>query len=122
MARPKKNKTEDEVLEQTSAPAVAEPAPEETPAPVAEKKSPTDVSDVTPDIDAHEMSRYFRVINNSEQASRISSTVTRQRELNLWGVHQYTDVSRNSYSRSFYFREHRNAVHALEYAKAKAAE
>ncbi len=73
--------------------------------------------EITPEFDAREMSRYFCVINNSEAASRISPQITHQRELQLWGVHQYDNASKNSFARSFYFKELRNAQHALAAAQ-----
>jgi hypothetical protein len=72
---------------------------------------------ITPEADAREMDRYFRVINNSEAASRISTQITHQRELQFWGVHQYDNASRNTFARSFYFKELRNAQYALEAAQ-----
>lgn len=75
-----------------------------------------------PPADSDEMSRYFRVIYNSEAASRVSDTVTRQRDLNLWGVHQYNDASKNSFARSFYFREQNNALAAVRHAQKLTAE
>lgn len=115
MARPKKVKNDE--ADNTADTAMNEPEVQALePATLAAPQTTKD-EEVTPEADAHEMSRYFRVINNSEQAMLMSRTVTRQRDLNLWGVHQFSDISRNSYARSFYFKEHRNAVHALEHAK-----
>lgn len=130
MARPRKNKLpetntpEVEALvaqisgvvktstEASSAP-VAEPAPVATPAPVVEEPQKL----IQPEADRHEMNRYFCVINNSDQASRIMQSVSHQRDLEMWGVHQYdNNRSRNSYARSFYFKNVENAKAALEHA------
>lgn len=126
MPRPKKVKTEQPTVlaeEITAATPVVEETivvpteqtVEETPAFPAEAgaKEPA----ITPEFDAREMDRYFRVINNSEAASRIAPQITHQRELQLWGVHQYDNASRNTFARSFYFKELRNAQHALEAAQ-----
>ncbi len=134
MARPRKNKLpevtipEVEVLaEQISKaveppteiiniPASAEPAvtvTTSTPAPTFEE----DPKVIQPEMDRIEMDRYFRVINNSDQASRIMQSVSHQRDLEMWGVHQYdNNRSRNSYARSFYFKNVENAKFALEHA------
>jgi hypothetical protein len=72
----------------------------------------------TPKADSDEMDRYFRVIYNREEAERISQMITRQRDLNLWGVHQYdSNGSKNSFARSFYFRELNNAQYAVDHAQ-----
>lgn len=69
------------------------------------------------DVDRCEMSRYFRVIYNSTEASRINQAISHQRDLEMWGVHQYdNNRSRNSYARSFYFKDRSNAVIALQHA------
>jgi hypothetical protein len=126
MARPKKNQmTEQEVANTTpevvgitndesiaaEPVAVLEPVQEilETPtAPIPEA--------IFPEADRYEMDRYFCVINNSTQASRIMQDISHQRELFMWGVHQYDNSpSRNSYARSFYFKNRDNAVKVLEY-------
>lgn len=71
-----------------------------------------------PKADNDEMDRYFRVIYNREEAMRISPMITHQRDLQLWGVHQYdANGSKNSFARSFYFRELNNAQHAVAYAQ-----
>lgn len=136
MARPRKNKLpevtipEVEVLaEQISkaveppteiinVPAAAEPTvtttTTSTPVPTFEEAPKV----IQPEMDRIEMDRYFRVINNSEQASRIMDAISHQRDLEMWGIHQYdNNRSRNSYSRSFYFKSRENAVIALEHAK-----
>jgi hypothetical protein len=72
---------------------------------------------IFPEADRVAMAGYIRVINNSNQASRIMQTISHQRDLEMWGVHQYDDnQSRNTYSRSFYFRDKQNAIKALEHA------
>lgn len=122
MARPKKN-----VLPETVTPEVealtehikealkVEQAPAPS-TPVPSTEPPEEV--IQPEVDRHEMDRYFRVINNSNEASRISETISHQRDLEMWGVHQYDkNQSRNSYSRSFYFKNRLNALKALDYAK-----
>lgn len=101
--------------------AVEELAPAPPP-PVMEEAQPKGIEKpedvIIPEADKHEMDRYFRVINNSEQASRIMDAVSHQRDLQMWGVHQYdNNRSRNSYARSFYFKNRENAVKALEYAQ-----
>ena len=136
MARPRKNKlpevTTPEVealVEQISkaveppteiinVPAAAEPTvtttTTSTPVPTFEEAPKV----IQPEMDRIEMDRYFRVINNSEQASRIMDAISHQRDLQMWGIHQYdNNRSRNSYSRSFYFKSRENAVIALEHAK-----
>ena len=134
MARPRKNKLpevtipEVEVLAEQISKAVEPPteiinvpAPVEsvvtvttsTPAPTFEE----DPKVIQPEMDRIEMERYFRVINNSDQASRIMQAVSHQRDLEMWGVHQYdNNRSRNSYARSFYFKSRENAAFALEHA------
>lgn len=128
MARPKKNKLpenttpEIESLEKqisevvkpsTEAPAV-EPIQVITPPPVVEEPKRF----IQPEADRIEMDRYFCVINNSDQASRIMQSVSHQRDLEMWGVHQYdNNRSRNSYARSFYFKNVENAKFALEHAR-----
>lgn len=98
------------VLSHAKTPEVQEPTPDNNlPEVVA-------LEPIFPEADQREMDRYFCVINNCEQASRIAQAVTHQRELQLWGVHQYTNGSRNTYSRSFYFRELANARAALAHA------
>jgi hypothetical protein len=43
--------------------------------------------------------------------------ISHQRDLEMWGVHQYDKSrSRNTYARSFYFKDRQNAVKALDYA------
>jgi hypothetical protein len=119
MARPKKNQiTEQEVATpavseiNTAAVNAAETVTPETP-----KTSENDISSILPEIDRVEMGRYFCVINTSNQASRIMQAVSHQRDLEMWGVHQYDDNrSRNSYARSFYFKNRENAVKALDHA------
>lgn len=125
MARPKKS-----VLPETVTPEVEAltaqikevitevPKVEETPvpsSPVPIPEPPVEV--IHPEADRYEMDRYIRVINNSEQASRIMDAISHQRDLEMWGVHQYDkNRSRNSYARSFYFKDRLNAVKALEHA------
>jgi hypothetical protein len=78
---------------------------------------------ILPEMDRVEMARYICVINNSNQASRIMQAVSHQRDLEMWGVHQYdNNRSRNSYARSFYFKNRENAVKALEYASKLLSE
>lgn len=84
-------------------PVTPEPAPQPAP--------------ISPEVDAREMDRYIRVINNWEQADRISDVISHNRETNLWGVHQFNNSSRNTYSRSFYFKDRVNAVTAVTHAK-----
>jgi hypothetical protein len=127
MARPKKNKlSEQEVVDTT--PEVVEVTPEVVDATpeVVEVSEPVTVKEpdpappeiIQPEADRVEMDRYFRVINNSEQASRIMQAVSHQRDLQMWGVHQYDkNQSRNSYARSFYFKNRENAVKALAHAE-----
>lgn len=118
MARPKKS-----VLPETVTPEVEAlteqikevitevPKAIEAPAPA----QPVEV--IQPEADRYEMDRYICVINNSEQASRISETISHQRDLEMWGVHQYdNNRSRNSYARSFYFKNRLNALKALDHA------
>ena len=85
---------------------------------VDEKTSTEKILDsIISDVDKCEMSRYFRVIYNSTEASRINQVISHQRDLEMWGVHQYdNNRSRNSYSRSFYFKDRANAVIALQHA------
>ena len=125
MARPKKS-----VLPETVTPEVEAlteqikevitevPKVEETPvpsSPVPIPEPPVEV--IQPEADRYEMDRYIRVINNSEQASRIMDAISHQRDLEMWGVHQYDkNRSRNSYARSFYFKDRLNAVKALDHA------
>ena len=125
MARPKKS-----VLPETVTPEVEAlteqikevitevPKVEETPVPsstVSIPEPPVEV--IHPEADRYEMDRYIRVINNSEQASRIMDAISHQRDLEMWGVHQYDkNRSRNSYARSFYFKDRLNAVKALDHA------
>jgi len=114
MARPKKN----QLLEQTVADStpevqvvlqpvdntelkvqVEEPQVAEVPVQEIPKAPENDLSSILPEIDKVEMSRYFCVINNSEQASRIMQAVSHQRDLEMWGVHQYdNNRSRNTYA------------------------
>jgi len=126
MARPKKS-----VLPETVTPEVEAlteqikevitevPKVEETPvpsSPVSIPEPPVEV--IQPEADRYEMDRYLCVINNSEQASRIMDAVSHQRDLEMWGVHQYDkNRSRNSYARSFYFKDRLNAIKALDHAK-----
>jgi hypothetical protein len=137
MARPKKNQiAEQEVATSTpevvginntvatvatvEASAVEEPTPPQV---IVEPiKEPTPEA-ILPEIDKVEMDRYICVINNSNQASRIMQAVSHQRDLEMWGVHQYdNNRSRNSYARSFYFKNRENAVKALERAVKLASE
>lgn len=76
---------------------------------------------ITPSSDKSEMDRVFRVINNRGHALSICRNITHQRDLNLWGVHQYSDASQNSYARSFYFRDKANAEKALAYVDSLLA-
>jgi hypothetical protein len=139
MARPKKEKTQETpsaVSEPIKEVLVVPPLTPEVvtpvvPAPVitskvsnktSNSKKSTAEPSYWPPADNDEMSRYFRVIYNSEAASRISGEVTRQRDLNLWGVHQYNDSSRNSYARSFYFRDQNNALAAVRHAQKLTTE
>lgn len=134
MARPKKNalpetvtpevETLAEQIQETSIPTAenkeasftAPAAPTPTPTVSSEDDIPP-LEQILPEIDRSEMDRYFRVINNSTEASRISDTISHQRDLQLWGVHQYdNNKSRNTYSRSFYFKKRENALIALKYA------
>lgn len=126
MARPKKS-----VLPETVTPEVEAlteqikevitvvPKSEEVPVPSAPASAPAQPEEVIqPEADRYEMDRYICVINNSEQASRISETISHQRDLEMWGVHQYDkNRSRNSYARSFYFKNRLNALKALDHAK-----
>lgn len=88
----------------------------EVTAPVLEA-DPFAVGRIFPEVDQREMDRYFCVINNRTTASLISETITHQRDLNLWGVHQFDNESRNSFARSFYFRDRINADKALSVAQ-----
>jgi len=72
---------------------------------------------IFPEADKREMDRYFCVINNREGALLISEDITKQKDLGLFGVHQYASISKNSFACSFYFREFSNALRAIEYAK-----
>lgn len=117
MARPKKN-----ILPETTEPEVEaltaqiKEAITEVPKTVeaTEPVQPEEV--IEPEADKYEMNRYFCVINNSNEASRISQTISHQRDLEMWGVHQYDkNQSRNSYARSFYFKNRLNALKALDY-------
>lgn len=126
MARPKNNKMSEEdvaqatpkvvgisndegaVTETVAAPEPAQEIPETPAAPIPEA--------IFPEADKHEMDRYFCVINTSNQASRILQEISHQRDLEMWGIHQYdNNPSRNSYARSFYFKNRENAVRALEH-------
>lgn len=130
MARPKKsNLSEEDVaaatpevvlpvilpVENTEAATpqpLVEPQVEEPKAEEPKAEEPEEV--ILPEADRIEMDRCFRVINTSSQASRISQAISHQRELQMWGVHQYDDNrSRNSYARSFYFKDRENALKAL---------
>jgi hypothetical protein len=92
--------------------AVSEPVQE-----ILEKPATAMLEMIFPEADRVAMAGYIRVINNSNQASRITQTISHQRDLEMWGVHQYDDNrSRNTYARSFYFRDRQNAVKALEHA------
>lgn len=140
MARPKKNQlseqtvtgstpevqvvlqtvenTEPELKVQAEEPQVTEVPVQEIP-----KAPENDLLSILPEIDRVEMDRYFRVINNSEQASRIMQAVSHQRDLEMWGVHQYdNNRSRNTYARSFYFKDRQNAVKALDYTNKLLSE
>jgi hypothetical protein len=109
MARPKKNQmTEEEVANAT--PEVVGINTENV------STEPTGLQAILPEADRLEIGRYFCVINTSNQASRIQQEITHQRDLEMWGIHQYNDnPSRNSYARSFYFKSRDNAVKALEH-------
>jgi len=72
---------------------------------------------IFPEADKREMDRYFCVINNREGALLISEDITKQKDLGLFGVHQYASISKNSFACSFYFREFSNALRAIQYAK-----
>jgi hypothetical protein len=127
MARPKKNQmTEQEVVSATpevvginndeSITAEVASAPEPVQA-ILETPTAAIPDMIFPEADRVAMAGYIRVINNSNQASRIMQTISHQRDLEMWGVHQYDDnQSRNTYARSFYFRDKQNAVKALEHA------
>jgi hypothetical protein len=124
MARPKKNQlSEQTVADSTPEVQVAllpventEPQVTEVPVQETPKAPENDLLSILPEIDRVEMDRYFRVINNSEQASRIMQAISHQRDLEMWGVHQYDKSrSRNTYARSFYFKDRQNAVKALDY-------
>lgn len=132
MARPKKNQLPEQTVADSTPEVqvvlptvetivtevkIVEPQIAETPVQEAPKTPETDLASILPEIDRVEMARYFRVINNSEQASRIMQAVSHQRDLEMWGVHQYdNNRSRNTYARSFYFKDRQNAVKALDYA------
>jgi hypothetical protein len=133
MARPKKNKLEEQEVESSTpevvginntAPAEVETVSIPTPVPVTvEKPKDPEPEVILPEMDRVEMDRYICVINNSNQASRIMQAVSHQRDLEMWGVHQYdNNRSRNSYARSFYFKNRENAVKALEYASKLLSE
>jgi hypothetical protein len=125
MARPKKsNLSEEDVAAATPEVVLPVILPVEnteaaTPQPlvepqVEEPKAEEPEEVILPEADRIEMDRCFRVINTSSQASRISQAISHQRELQMWGVHQYDDNrSRNSYARSFYFKDRENALKAL---------
>lgn len=131
MARPKKNQLSEQTVTDSTPEVqvvlptvetivtevkVEEPQITETPVQEIPKAPENDLSSILPEIDRVEMDRYFRVINNSEQASRIMQAVSHQRDLEMWGVHQYdNNRSRNTYARSFYFKDRQNAVKALDY-------
>ena len=138
MARPKKNQLSEQTVtdstpevqvvlqtvENTELKVQAE-EPQVTEVPVQEipKAPENDLLSILPEIDRIEMDRYFRVINNSEQASRIMQAVSHQRDLEMWGVHQYdNNRSRNTYARSFYFKDRQNAVKALDYTNKLLSE
>ena len=125
MARPKKNQlSEQTVADSTPEVQVAllpventEPQVTEVPVQETPKAPENDLLSILPEIDRVEMDRYFRVINTSNEACRISDTISHQRDLEMWGVHLYDkNHSRNSYARSFYFRNRLNALKALDYA------
>lgn len=126
MARPKKNKLSEAEVD-ASTPGVELPVitpvekPESvivepsTPIPAPVVEAPEEA--IQPEADRYEMNRYFCVINTSNEASRISETISHQRDLEMWGVHQYDkNRSRNSYARSFYFKNRLNALKALDHA------
>jgi len=118
MARPKKNTdtTEEPVVEEVQTIPAAEAATETK---VIENPPAPSPEVILPEADRIEMDRYFCVINTSNQASRISQAISHQRDLQMWGVHQYdNNTSRNSFSRSFYFKNRDNAVKALEHANS----
>ena len=104
MGRPKRDKVQASVNTEYISPA----------APVEDK---VDKIPITPATDQCEMDRVFRVINNRGHALSICKTISHQRDLNLWGVHQYADESQNSFARSFYFRDRNNAQKVLDYAE-----
>lgn len=114
-----------EVAARSIEPEVKIVAPQVPEIPVQEipKVPDNDVSSILPEIDRTEMGRYFRVINNSEQASRIMQAISHQRDLEMWGVHQYdNNRSRNTYARSFYFKDRQNAVKALDHSNKLLSE
>jgi hypothetical protein len=129
MARPRKNTSPDDapiteevntilVDEHSDTPVVNTPVETPVDTPV-ETPVPAEPEVILPESDRIEMDRYFRVINTSNQASRISQAISHQRDLQMWGIHQYdNNTSRNSYARSFYFKNRENAVKALEYANS----
>jgi hypothetical protein len=127
MARPKKNQMTEQEVGSTTPEVVGINNDESITAEVASAPEPVQailetpnasIPDmIFPEADRVAMGGYIRVINNSNQASRIMQTISHQRDLEMWGVHQYDDnQSRNTYSRSFYFRDKQNAVKALEHA------
>jgi hypothetical protein len=138
MARPKKNKLPEETITESTPEVqvvpqpvenvdlevkIAEPKAAEVPVQETLNAPENDLASILPEIDRVEMSRYFRVINNSEQASRIMQAVSHQRDLEMWGVHQYdNNRSRNTYARSFYFKDRLNAAKALDYANKLLSE
>lgn len=127
MARPKKNTLPETEVAATTPEVVGINNDEITTAEVATSPEPVQATLETPsaatpemifpEADRVAMAGYIRVINNSNQASRIMQTISHQKDLEMWGVHQYDDnQSRNTYSRSFYFRDRQNAAKALEHA------
>jgi hypothetical protein len=138
MARPKKNQLSEQTVTDSTPEVqvvlqtventelkvqVEEPQVTEVPVQEIPKAPENDLLSILPEIDRIEMDRYFRVINNSEQASRIMQAVSHQRDLEMWGVHQYdNNRSRNTYARSFYFKDRQNAVKALDYTNKLLSE
>lgn len=119
MGRPKKNKDKADNTPNTPATGGSNNAniEEEVIIPPTQPTEQPAFFDVFPEADRREIDRYFCVIKNRDGASRISDMITHQRDLGLWGVHQFDNSSRNTYARSFYFKERSNALRALEHAQ-----